>query len=114
MTDELKTYDWDTNSYKQMPGTEDWKEVADLDFGDYSWTTFRVYYSPSSRRYFWHGDSGCSCNNWAKGVASSADFSNGDKEAAARAWESFARDYEYSIHTSDYISGAAQIREFRP
>jgi hypothetical protein len=115
MSDLLKTFDWKTSEYRTIPGTEDWVEVATLgDQGGYSWTDFNAFYSPSARRYFWHGDGGCSCNSWADGLTSSADFENGDRETLLRAWETFAREREYSITLTEYQSGVSEIRGFQP
>ena len=47
------------------PGTEDWVEVASYDGGGgYEWAIWKCWWSPSARRYFYHGDTGCSCNYW--------------------------------------------------
>ena len=116
MSNLLKSYDYRTNKHTAMPGTEDWVEVARLgdDGGSYDWTDFNAFYSPSARRYFWHGDSGCSCNGWTDGLGTSADFEDGDKEALLRAWESFAKDHSYTFSATDYLDGVREIREFKP
>lgn len=114
MSDLLENYDYNRNKYVRMAGTEDWVEVAQLgDGGGYDWTDFNVFYSPSARRYFWHGDSGCSCNSWKDDLSTSADFEDGDRDALLRAWESFAKEREYSIRTGDYLNGVSEIRNFK-
>jgi hypothetical protein len=114
MSSELLTkYDFDAHESVPLPGTEDWVEVAKLDDqGGYEWTDFNAFYSPAARRYFWHGDSGCSCNSWSDGLGSAADFEDGDRAALLRAWESFAKDRQYTISVSDYLSGVEEIRNF--
>jgi len=112
MIDLLTRYDWNTNERKPMSGTEDFVIVAELGEGGYDWCEFNAFYSPSARRYFWHGDSGCSCNSWSDDLASAADFEDGDRAALLRAWESFAKDNEYSITTSDYTDGVTKIHNF--
>ena len=97
-----------------MTGTEDWVEVARLGEGGYDWCQFNAFYSPSARHYFWHGDRGCSCNSWSDDVASASDFQNGDREALLRAWDAFSKENECSITTSDYLSGAAELRTWEP
>lgn len=114
MSETLKKFDYDTCTYLPFPGTEDWVEVAKLgDGGGYEWTDFNVFYSPSARRYFWHGDSGCSCNSWSDDLSSAADFHDGDKATLLRSWETFAKEREYSITTSIYLDGASTIRDFK-
>lgn len=77
---ELSRYNFEANESRRLPGTEDWLEVAKLgDQGGYSWSDFNAYYSPSARRYFWHGDSGCSCNGWGDELGSSEDLQNGGR-----------------------------------
>ncbi len=110
----LETYDYSTNSYTAMTGTDDWVEAAALgDGGGYEWTEFKAFYSPSARRYFWHGGSGCSCNSWNTDLTSSADFEDGDRGALLRAWEAFAKDHEYSIPVSVYLPGVSEIHNFK-
>jgi hypothetical protein len=111
----LKKFDYRSCTYKPIAGTEDWIDVAQLDdgCGDYDWTEFKAFYSPSARRYFWHGDGGCSCNGWADDLHTPADFQDGDKAALLRAWEAFAKDNEYSITTAIYTGGVITINNFK-
>ena len=112
-SDLLEKYDYQTNKYTPMDGTDDWVEVADLGEGGYEWTEFKAFYSPSARRYFWHGGSGCSCNSWRDDLNSADDFENGDKAVLLRAWESFAKEHPYTIQVADYLDGVEEIRKFR-
>ena len=113
MSELLEKYDWRSDRYERtrMPGTEDWVEVARLadSGGGYEWTQFNVFYSPSARRFFWHGDSGCSCNSWEDGVSSAESFENGDREALVRAWERFTEGHW--LKDSERDQGLKQIRE---
>jgi hypothetical protein len=113
VTDLLETYDYKTRTYKRLTGTEDWVTVADLGEGGYEWAIFRAFYSPSARRYFWHGDAGCSCNDWNEDLSTSADFENGDKNAMLRAWETFTKAHSYDFGVSEYQSGVGEIRSFK-
>lgn len=62
---------------------QDWTEVVELGYWDYSWQTFRSHYSPSARRYFWDSQSGCSCYGWEDpGVGG---WESGDRQALMRA-----------------------------
>lgn len=113
--DLLQKFNYNTGENTPFEGTEDWVEVAQLgdENGGYEWTEFKAFYSPSARRYFWHGDSGCSCNGWTDEVNSAGDFEDGDKAALLRAWEAFAKDHEYSIPVSVYLPGVSEIRNFK-
>jgi hypothetical protein len=109
----LEKYDYETNQYVPIPGTEDWVEVAKLgDQGGYDWSDFNAFYSPSARRYFWRGDSGCSCNSWIDDIHDAASLENGDRDALLRAWDTFAKEHEYSIPLSVYLPGVSEIRNF--
>ncbi|UYL88353.1 hypothetical protein SEA_EVEPICKLES_66 [Arthrobacter phage EvePickles] len=111
---ELETYNWATNQRLRLPGTEDWIEVAKLgDQGGYEWTDFNAYYSPSARRYFWHGDGGCSCNSWSDGLGSADDLQNGGRADLLRAWEEFAKEHTYSIGVTGYLDGVSTIKKFK-
>ena len=112
-TEQLQKYDYSSNKYTPIPGTEDWAEVADLGEGGYEWTEFKAFYSPAARRYFWHGDSGCSCNYWTEAIDTADDFENGDKAALLRAWEAFSKEHPYAIQVADYLDGVEEIRKFR-
>jgi len=96
----------------RIPGTEDWVIVASEGEWDYSWTMFKAFYSPSARRFFWHGDSGCSCNSWSDDLTSSESFENGDRDALLRAWETFAKDRNWAYSIEEYQKGISHIREF--
>lgn len=111
----LRRYSYDANKYVPLTGTEDWVKVATLhgSEGGYDWADFNAYYSPSARRYFWHGDSGCSCNSWEEGVSSAADFEDGDRDSLIRAWKDFAETHTYNITTTQRQSGADAIRSFK-
>lgn len=98
---------------ERMPGTEDWVTVAELGEGGYEWTEWKLFYSPSVIRYFWHGGSGCSCNSWDDEVGSSDDFENGDRADALRAWERFTKDHSYTFDVSAYLDGVAKIKGFK-
>jgi len=112
-TDSLNKFDYKAGGYVQITGTEDWVEVADLGEGGYSWCEFKAFYSPNARRYFWHGDSGCSCNSWNDDLNTAADFEDGDRAALLRAWEAFAKEHDYYVHVSEYIPGVNTIRNFK-
>lgn len=111
----LTKFNYTTFKDEPLLGTEDWVSAAELDdgAGGYEWTEFKAFYSPSARRYFWHGDSGCSCNGWGDGVGSASSFEDGDRAALLRAWEAFAKEHQYSIHVNEYLSGVSEIRNFK-
>jgi hypothetical protein len=98
--------------YARMEGTEDWITVAEMLEGSYEWTEFRVFWSPSARRYFWYGDSGCSCNGWNDDLEGVQSFENGDRDDAVRGWERFAKVHKYTFGPQDIVEGTAEIRNF--
>lgn len=108
----LDKYAWGSNSYQRMTGTEDFVTVAELGEGGYSWAEFKAFYSPAARRYFWHGDRGCSCNGWSDDLTSASDFQDGDRAALIRAWEVFAKENDYEITITDYLDGVKTINNF--
>ena len=111
----LTIFSYSTCKYEPIPGTADWIEVAALynSDGGYDWAEFKAFYSPSARRYFWHGDSGCSCNGWGDGVSSAESFENGDRDALNRAWKAFAEENTYNITIDQRQSGTAALRSFK-
>lgn len=92
----------------------DWQVVVDLDHGGgYEWTIFRAFWSPTERRYFWSGGSGCSCNYWDQDLRTPGDFASGDRAALQRAFRSFAGEHEYSVAGSYAIDTTATISTFK-
>lgn len=107
-------FDWDAIGYRPIPGTEGWYYVTEAgDDGGYDWTVWRAYYPPSARRYFWHGDSGCSCNTWTDDLDSAEDFSNGSRTDALNALREFAKEHSYSISGPEVLDTNAEIRTFK-
>lgn len=112
-TESLNKFDYETCTYLPIPGTDGWVEVADLGEGGYSWAEFKAFYAPAARRYFWHGDAGCSCNGWGDDLTNASDFEDGDRVALLRGWESFAKEHSYSTQVTDYLSGVQVIKAFK-
>ena len=108
-------FNYETFKNEPLPGAEDWTEVAEMDDGrgDYEWTEFKAFYSPSARRYFWHGDGGCSCNGWGDEIHSLSDFEDGDRAALLRAWKTFTEENSYDFSAADYADGVSKIRNFK-
>lgn len=104
-----------TTASGRMTGTENWVEVAQLGGGgSYEWCDFNAFYSPSARRYFWHGDSGCSCcSMWIDGVGKADDFESGDLQELILAWESFAKKQPLFISSSNCSGGVTTIKNFK-
>lgn len=108
-------FNYETFKNEPLPGAEDWVEVAEMEDGrgDYEWTEFKVFYSPSARRYFWHGDGGCSCNGWGDEIHTASDFEDGDRAALLRAWKVFTEENSYDFSATDYADGVSKIRDFK-
>lgn len=112
MSEALETYDWKTREYRRIPGTDDWVTVVELGEGGWEWEEFKAFWSPSSRRFFWGGASGCSCSDWSESFDSAADFEDGDRDALLRAWETFAKN-GYFLSDEDRLAGVSEIRAFK-
>ena len=90
----------------------DWTPVVSYDAGgSYDWTTFHAFWSPSARRFFWHGDSWRSCNWWGDNLHRPSDFYDGDKAALQRAFREFAE--EKYLDAGDALRTADQIARFK-
>ena len=119
MTDDRKpnpptSWRWENCAYQPIPGTEDWYFVTEAgDGGGYNWATWCAYYSPSARRYFWHGDSGCSCSEWSDDLDSSDDFYNGSRADALNGLRKFAKALSHSISESEALDASTEIRTFK-
>lgn len=92
-----------------LEGTGDWEPAVSLVFGDWEWTEFHAYWSPSARRYFWHYDSGCSCNAWGEDLRTAADFENGDKDGLLRGLRAFAEHYDYTVKAPALLEAMAAV-----
>lgn len=91
-------------------------EVAAIGEYDYSWSEFKVFYQPSSRRFFWQDDSGCSCYNYGDDMNSLADLCDGDKAAAIRAIDAFyprVSGLSYASTEDEYMNAKRDIRNFK-
>lgn len=100
--------DWGGSDH--TPGTEDWVEVASYGGGGgYEWAVWRCWWSPSANRYFYDGDSGCSCNSWEPPKqASGFDFTD-SKDGLVKALEAFAESH-YEKSALELVS---EIRAFK-
>lgn len=74
-------------------------EIASLDasYGGYEWDEMRVYTKQNSPMFFWHSDSGCSCSYYGMDVYSLDDLSNGTREDALRAVDSYVRAHKGNL-----------------
>ena len=98
----------DYNIYHDVHLPTDWVPVTAIDTsGGYDWKTFRAFWSPSARRYFWHGDTGCSCDSWGDSLRTEADFGNGDL-AAIRAFAEWA-----CLSATVALDAVAEVQRFR-
>lgn len=112
MTDQ-KPIDWaDYGVYTAPHMPADWVHVLTVNDGiEYEWSTLEAFYSPTARRYFWYGDSGCSCNWWGDTLTSEADFENGSKADLERAIRTFAG--RGSLNTGDFLTALDDLRRFK-
>lgn len=111
----LKVLNYETYKRDMMPGTDDWVVVAELSDGGgaYEWSEFKAFYSPKARRYFWHGDTGCSCNGWGEYITNADGFENGSREDVLRSWKAFTEEYRYDFTPEQHLDGVGTIRSFK-
>lgn len=96
-----------------IPGTEDWEDVTTIMSGDgYGWAELRAWWSPSARTLFWAFASGRSCESFSDGIATVADFLNGDRASLLRAVADFCDDH--NINHGERHGAQQEIRSFRP
>lgn len=106
--------DWSDYGVYEHELPTNWQHVATIDVGSYEWATFHAFYSPTSRRYFWLDDAGCSCSSWGDYVRSEADFHNGTKTDLIRAVHSFTAENSEFVSPADVLDTLATIRTWRP
>ena len=111
----MNKQDWtEYGIYGAMEGSEDWQHVVSLvSGGGYDWTELHAFYSPSARRFFWHGDTGCSCSHWGMGLAV-GDFEDGDRDALLRSLEGFASEYDGDMAVQRVLDAHRIVRTWRP
>ena len=105
----MKDTDWNP---EEIPGTEDFRLVIKATaYESYEWAEFLAWYSPSSRKYFWSGQSGCSCNMFE--IYKLDNLENGSKQDMVNALRRFMqeRDYYYSLERAlEYLETAKRWR----
>lgn len=107
-------YSWGIDDGHTLP--TNWQHVITVTDGGggYEWATLHAFYSPTARRFFWLGDSGCSCNSWGDGVGSEADFHNGTKKDLERAVREFLSVHShYGFSATDGIDALAELRRWK-
>ncbi len=80
-------------------------EVFSVETWDYEWDELTAWRAPSGR-FYWYGDSGCSCTSFGENIRSAADLSDGDRDALERA----LREWCGSDHQK-YIEGMEKLRQ---
>lgn len=91
----------------------DWQHVVTIGTGGYEWARLHAFWSPTTRRFYWYGSAGCSCNSWGGGITHESDFRSGDREALKRAVRAFVDDYEHFFSPGDALSAIAEISRFK-
>lgn len=112
----MTAIDWnDFGIYDSSNLPTDWRYVLTLDEGGgYNWATLHAFWSPSARRFFWLGNSGCSCTSWSDDLRGEADFENGDKAALRRALRGFADAHCGAIKPSQLVDTLDELARFKP
>ena len=92
----------------------DWQHVLTVSSGGgYDWQTFHAFYSPTSRRFYWHGAAGCSCNDWGDELASESGFQNGMKGDLERAVRAFTREYAWAFNAIEVVDAMDELHRWR-
>lgn len=95
---------------EQMPGTEDFVPVLSLDEGHYEWAEFHAWYSPGQRRYFWLGQTGCSCYSYE--VSSLGELQVGSRDDLLRSIHEWVQG-EAQYYNVDGIAAQQAARDFK-
>jgi len=69
---------------------------------DYDWVQTHIWYSPSHRRYYWHSESGCSCNSFGDYVNTIDDMESGTKADCLRALQRLKALPETKLHVRNH------------
>lgn len=107
--------DWDDfGIYSENSLPKNWRHVLTMDdSGGYDWTTLHAFWSPTARRFFWHGGSGCSCNSWGDDLRSEADFQDGNRTALRKAIHDFTEEHPYSVKAFEAINAIYALAQFK-
>lgn len=107
--------DWtDFGIYEPHDLPTDWQHVLSISDGaGYEWSEFYAFYSPTARRFFWSGGSGCSCSGWGDDLKRETDFENGSKADLERAARDFLDDNSYDFTPADGIAAMETLRRWR-
>ena len=89
---------------------EEYVEVVDIFEGDWEWQIFTAWFNNKTNKYYWYGESGCSCDNYGDYVETLSELEYGDREALLRAVKSW---YHNEI-TPQYLNTVAKIKNFNP
>lgn len=100
---------WSQNPV-QMPGTEDFVPVVSVDVGGYEWAELHAWYSPGQRRYFWSGQTGCSCYRYE--VYSLGGLQVGSKDDLLRSIKEWV-DEDAKYYGVDGIAVMQAARDFK-
>ena len=96
----------------QMPGTEDFVHVASHVTHDYEWADFHAWYAPTARRFFWDGQTGCSCYSWE--VENIGDLKDGNRDDLLRSFRAWVSDKGGAKYYGvDPTEVSTAIRDFR-
>lgn len=111
---ELDWRDFDLYSETDLP--THWEHVVSVSSGGgYEWAILHSFYDPTSNRYFWYGDSGCSCNWWGWRLNSEADFQSGSKEDLGRGIRDFCvENYYYDLTSETLLDKIRELKRWRP
>lgn len=92
-----------------IPG---WTEVLIKDNGSYDWDYFGSWYDHDARVFYWHTDSGCSCNDPSDGIYSLGDLMQGSKPELITAYTKWcAGEYNDAVTNEERVGAEKTIRD---
>lgn len=103
-----KKHGWLDMEELDLPG---WRKVVTRYDGGYSWDFFGAWYDSRARVFYWHVDSGCSCNGPSDEIHTLGDFMQGGAAALVRAYKEWAsEEYNSAITAEQRVVAERDIR----
>lgn len=91
-----------------IPG---WSEVIVKEGGGgYDWDFFGAWYDAADRIFYWHTDSGCSCNAPGDGIYTTGDLEQGRKHELIAAYKDWCAGEYTDIPHAEKVSAGMDIR----
>ena len=91
-----------------IPG---WTEVLVKYDGGWDWNYFGAWYDHDARSFYWHSDSGCSCNDPGDSISELGDFKQGRKAELIAAYKEWCRlEWNDAVTNEERVGAEKTIR----